>query len=518
MKDEMVDGGHAPKRLVSASAAQAAHGEEALIPERLGNSRPNKLAANTAVYLGMLASVTLTLLLLLADSPRVLTGIFILLLVFSLLVVGIPIGVAMVGASALGLIALVGIGGMATGLEDSVFQSASDWTLSVIPMFVLMSMVLSRSGLASKAFMSASKWLGRTPGGLAVGTNFTGAALAAASGSSIAISYAMGRVGIPEMIRAGYRNSLATASVAMAGTLGQILPPSILLVVYAGVVQTPVGLQLIAGIVPGIILAAAYSIYISTRATLQPDFAPRSSLRFSLAEKLKSTTLVLPVAIVILVVIGGIFSGWLTATEAGAIGAVIALILGWISRGRGHRRLRDMGRYLKDPIIETVVTTAAIFVLIIGVSLLTRALALSRIPATITEFLLGIDLSVYAFLGVLMVLYLVLGMFLDPLAMMLLTVPILIEPVQAMGISPIWFGIFVIIMAEVGQVSPPIGMLSFIVHKIAQSPDVNLGQQISLSSVFIGLLPFIGVSLLVLMVLIVWPDIVTWLPDLSQAR
>lgn len=474
-----------------------------------------KNPSDYGVWLGILGSVVPALLLLFTSPAREVQGLYILLIVFGLLLTGVHIGLAMAAAGSLGLYKLVGISGIANIWEQSTFQVVASWTYSVIPMFVLMAMILGNSGLAAKAYASAAAWFGRVPGGLAIATNFSGAGLAAASGSSIAISYSLGRVAIPEMIKAKYHPSLATASVAMAGTLGQIIPPGILLVIYAGVVQVPVGPQLMAGIVPGILLALAYGIYIYIRASLKPEIAPPLERKISFADKVRSTRHLIPILIVVMVVIGGIFTGWLTATEAGAVGAFIALILGLVVSRSRFRSPRDVGVFIGIPIVEMVKTTAGILLLIVGVSVLTRAIALSRIPNTLTNWLVDVDLSIYAFIAVLVAVFFVLGMFLDALAMMLLTVPILAAPVEHMGIDLIWFGIFVIVMAEIGQVSPPIGMLAFIVHRVAQKPDVNLGAKISLASVFKGLLPFIGVSLLVLLLLTVFPELVLWLPNAS---
>jgi len=372
--------------------------------------------------------------------------------------------------------------------------------------------------LADTAFEAGRQWLGRLPGGLAVATNVAGAGLAAGSGSTIGIAYALGRVAIPQMLTAGYRPSLAAGSVAAAGTLGQIIPPSILLVIYAGIAEVPVGPQLLAGVVPGLMLAVAFSLMIMSRAALNPGLAPAADLRdVTWGTRLRALVSVVPIVLVVLIVVGGLLAGIFTATEAATCGMFTALVLGAANHLRRDRDARATGRMVKESATVTIASSAAIFLLLVGVEVLTRVIALSRVANDLASFVIDLDLGRVPLLFMLMLIFLILGMFMDTLAMMLLTVPVLLAPLDAVGVDPLWFGVFMVVMAEVGLLTPPLGILTFVVHSITRDPEVNLGHSISLTEVFKGVLWFAGVALAVLVLLVLVPDIVTWLPSLGSA-
>lgn len=451
--------------------------------------------------------------LLFGDPDRVVVGALTVVLMLILMLGGVHIGLAMVGAGSLGLYALGGETALKSTLEQGTFDPTSTWQLSVIPTFILMGTALWKSGLTTRAFDAAKMWLGNVPGGLALTTTISGAGLAASSGSTIALTHALGRVAIPEMLRAGYKPGFAIGSTAMAGTLGQLIPPSVLLVVYAGAAQTSVGSQLMAGIIPGLILALAFCLYIFAVGVLKPDVAPRARQNFTLGEKIRGLAKVVPLAVVAFVVIGGIASGLFTPTESAAIGSIVALVLGWFTRNDGANGLKDFFGYVKSVLVVATVASAGIFLLLIGVHVLTRVVTLSRLANTLTDMILEIGLNATAFLLILVILYLILGMFMDTMAIILLTVPILAAPVAALGIDMIWFGVFLVLMVEIGMVTPPLGVLSFVIHRIAQDPEVNHGRPISLTTTFIGVLPFVGVALAVTVLIIVLPDLVTWLPQ-----
>lgn len=470
------------------------------------------------IIITTVVALVLVGLILFADLSRMVTGLLVIALMLALMLLRIPIGVTMVSASILGLWSLAGKGALVGSLQEITFGSFASWSLSVIPMFVLMGIAMGKSGLTSGAYNVARKWLGRMPGGLAVATNFAGAGLAAGSGSSIGITYAIGRVAIPEMIRSGYRPSLATGSVAMAGTLGQVIPPSVMLVIYAGVAEVPIGPQLMAGIIPGIILALVFGTVIILWASFKPSVAPRTDLQVPWGDRLKSLLQLVPLAIIVAVVVGGIYAGLFTATEAGAYGALVTVVFGVVAVLRSRRSGKAVGVFLRESLIETVSATAAVFLLLVGVQLLTRVMAMSGVAQGLSDYIVGLGLSKIAFLFMLVVIYLVLGAFLDELAMMLLTIPIFIAPLTALDVDLLWFGVFLIILVEIGLVAPPIGVLSFIVHGIAESSTRGMGVKISIGDVYRGVMPFVIAALLVLIALIFVPEIATWLPSLSKAQ
>lgn len=453
------------------------------------------------------------------DLSNQVIGVLIVVLSIVLLLLGVPVGIAMMGAALLGLYAIGGWRIVESTLTTVTFETTASWSYSVIPMFILMGTLLWKSGLTTTAFETARQWLGRTPGGLAIATNFAGAGLAASSGSTIGITYALGRVSIPEMIKSGYRPSLAAGTVAAAGTLGQIVPPSLLLVVYAGAASVPVGPQLLAGVVPGIILAVAFAIMIVVRSMIQPSLAPTvESVSITWGTRVRSIPGVLPILLVVLVVLGGLFLGVFTATEAGAFGVLTALVSGTIHTRRREGGWRAVGVMIKESAFGALVGTASVFLLLVGVAVLTRAIALSQIANTLAESILEIGLDRVSLLLILILVYLVLGMFMDTLAMMLLTIPLLLPPLEAIGVDPLWFGVFLVVMAEVGLLTPPLGILSFLVHRIASDPQVNQGRDIPITDVFRGVAWFAVTAMLVVVVLILVPDIVTWLPGLSLSE
>ena len=448
--------------------------------------------------------------------PDTVVGILTILLSIVAMVAGIHVGIAIMGAGAVGLWKLAGTSAVAVTFEDVPFTSAASWSLSVIPLFILMGVAMGRFNLTGKLFTSAQAWLGRLPGGLAVSTNFAGAGLAASSGSSIAISYALGRTTIPEMLRAGYKPSLATGVVAMSGTLGMLIPPSVVLVIYAGVAETPVGPQLLAALVPGLLTALAYGVLIVVRCTIDPTLAPRSTTHYTWGYRFRSLVDVTPVTLILILIIGGMYTGVFTPTEAGAFGAIAAILLGWLfgdDRSVGH-----LVRTVLTSLRETAAGVASIFLLLMGVHVLTRVVALSGVADWITETITSLGLSRTLFLIGLIFVFLILGMFMDGLAMILLTVPILMPVLATFDISLLWFGVFMVILVELALVTPPIGMLSYIVHRIASNPEVNQGITIRLSDVFKGVSWFVATSAVILIALIFFPEIALWLPETSAAE
>lgn len=486
--------------------------EAAAAGARVGGHRVARAIFTLALAVAIAAVAAMVF----VDMPKQTVGALVIVLSIVLLLMGIPVGVAMLGAALLGLWTLSGLRVVTSTLKSAGFDAAASWSYSVIPMFILMGMILWKSGLTATAFETARRWLGWMPGGLAVATNFAGAALAASSGSTIGITYALGRVSIPEMLKSGYHPQLAVGSVAAAGTLGQIIPPSLLLVVYAGAASVPVGHQLLAGVVPGILLAVSFAVMIVCRAMANPALAPRVDMSaVTWRMRMESLVGVLPIAIVVFVVIGGLFAGVFTATEAGVFGMLTSLVFGVIHLLRQGGSLRDVATMMRESIVGTLTGTASVFLLIIGVVVLTRAMALSQVPNALAMTIVEMGLDRVELLLILILVYLLLGMFMDTLAMMLLTIPVLLAPLAAVGVDPLWFGVFLVVMAEVGLLTPPLGILTFIVHRIAADPEANLGRDIPLATVFRGVAPFALTAMLVLLLLIFAPGIVTWLPNAS---
>jgi C4-dicarboxylate transporter, DctM subunit len=330
-------------------------------------------AAGRALFGGLVLVAIALIWNMLRDVPNQTVGASSLGVMLVLIFLRVPVGIAMIVPSALGIWVLVGWPGLSRSLMEIPFATVSGWSLSVLPMFIFMGVMLWRSGITTRVYDAARAWLGWLPGGLAVTTNFAGAGLAAASGSTIGITYALGRIGVPEMLRAGYDRRLATASVLMAGTGGQLIPPSILLVVYAGVAQTPVGPQLLAGLVPGLLLAGSYGVMIVLLAVLVPRLAPKMRTGgVTWGARWRAVASIWPLPVLVFTVIGGLYAGVFTATEAGAFGALGASLLGlWYI---GPRRMMSSLRLV---LRDTVSSVGSIFLLLIGAVFLNRLMALS---------------------------------------------------------------------------------------------------------------------------------------------
>lgn len=499
-----------------------------LTPQReVAEPRARRLGMAVAVTALIVVAIVITLLV--ASFDRLTVGILTIVVMLCLMLLKVPVGVAMTLPGLLGIYVLVGPKALTGTLQDIAFNSFASWSYSVIPMFVLMGITLGKSGLMANAFESARRWLGWMPGGLAVSTNFAGAGLAATSGSSIGIAYAIGRVAIPEMVRERYPIALTTGAVASAGSLGMVIPPSILLVIYAGVAETSVGQQLLAGIVPGLLLAVIFMVVIVLWCILAK--VPRSAVRYTWTERIVSLRALLPILIIVIIVLGGIYFGVFTATEAGAFGAATTVILGLGAVLLASRRRRmspegaprgatraAVGAFFGGTFRETAAAVAAIFLLLIGVLALTRVMALSGLAQNLADLIVGAGLDRVSFLLLLIPLYLFLGIFLESLPMMLLTLPILMGPLAALDIDLVWFGIFFIIIAEIDLIAPPLGILNFVVHSIAKDSTRGMGIKVGITDVYKGVLPFIGAAVVMIVLLIVFPDIATWLPGLSVSN
>jgi len=424
----------------------------------------------------------------------------------------IPVAFALAIPGLIGIYAISGTIAFENVMKGVPMASAAQWALSVIPMFILMGLMLGYSGVTTQMYLTARNWLGWLPGGLAIGTNMAGTGLAAVSGSTVGTTYALARVGIPEMFKAGYKPRLAVGSVIVAGLPGQLIPPSIFLVVMAGLLENPVGPQLIAGVIPGLTVAFMFSIMIIVFSLVFPKWAGRGADAvkpvITWGERWSSLAKVWPVAALIVFVFGGMFSGFFTATEAGAAGAFGAMILLLIFQ-RKNKPLKQ----LVGAAQETVTSVGVIFLMIAGATIFGSLIAVSGIGRLLSTVIGEFNLDRVTFLILIMFIYIILGMFMDPLAILLTTIPIILPVLEPLGIDKLWFGVFAVFMGEFAILTPPVGMLSFVVHKILQDPAINLGQNIALTEVFKAVLTFLPMGLVITVIWILFPEIVTWLPS-----
>lgn len=441
------------------------------------------------------------------------------LFMLCLLFMNVPIGVAMGIAGALALLIMRGQGVMEGALRSQPYGITAVWSYTVLPLFIFMGLLLWRSGISERIYSAATNWLSWMPGGLAVGTNLAGAGMSAITGSTVATVAAFGRIGLPEMLKRNYDPRLATGSVIIAGTGGQLIPPSIYMVIYAGIASVPVGPQLIAGIVPGLLLAVLYTFAIVAIVAVFPQLVGRrrgekfGDATSTWAARWSSLARIWPLPVLVILMFGGMYAGFFTTTEAGAFGALGALLLTFLYL-KPTPAIRAVGQSLKD----TVGSTAGIFFLFFGAMVFNRALTVSGATNLITETIDGLGLNAIGFLLALVVMYLVLGMVLDPLTMMLITVPLLIPSLDSLGISLVFFGVFVVLLGELAVTTPPVGMMVFILFKLSQLKEVNVGRKITLGQVFMGSAWFLPISVALLVFMIFFPEITTWLPEQMTQR
>ncbi len=414
----------------------------------------------------------------------------------------VPIG------AALGLVAFFGIVGLRNidvafaTLRTTPFEFAAHWSLSAIPMFLLMGAVAYYSGISSSLFNAARLWLGALPGGLAVAATFACAGFAAASGASIATAAAMGRITIPEMLAIKYDKGLAAGVVASAGTLGTLIPPSILMVLYGIFAEVSVSKLFIAGILPGILTAFVYSAMIVVRCRLNPALAPNIDYQASWAERFAALKEIWPLAALVFGIIGGLYAGVFTATEAGAAGAALSIVIVWL---QGRLTLET----LKASVLEALSSTARIFFVAVGAVLLTRFLALTGVPGFLADAVGSWAADPLLLVVAASLIYIVLGMFLDPLGVMLLTLPLFLPMFTALNLDLIWFGILVIKYLEIGMITPPVGMNVYVIKSV-------VGDKIELETIFKGVAWFLVCDIAVIALIVAYPDIALLLPSMMR--
>jgi len=425
------------------------------------------------------------------------------LIALGILMILIFFGVRVVFAAALvgliGLVELLGWGPAAGIIGTIPHAKSSTYALSVLPMFIFIGFLAFHAGMTQQLFDAARKWVGWVPGGLAVATVFATAGFAAVSGASTATAAVFSRVAIPEMLKYGYDRKLAAGVVAAGGTLATLIPPSAIIVIYAIIVEESVGRLLLAGFLPGAVSALIYAGIIMIWASLKPEHAPKIS-GYTMSDRLKSLPGISPIFIVVIIIISAIYSGWATPTEAGALGAAVVFV---IAIGRGTPL-----KSIKGSLMESAKLTVMIFSLIWGVLIFVRFLGFSGLPEAFTSWIIGLDVPPMVIMICILLAYAVLGMFMDAIGMLLLTLPVVYPAVMALGFDSIWFGIIVVKMAEVCLITPPIGLNCFVVNGVR--PDIPL------TDVFRGITLFFVADVVTIAVLLAFPEIVTWLPDLMN--
>ncbi|SFR08796.1 TRAP transporter large permease [Poseidonocella sedimentorum] len=415
---------------------------------------------------------------------------------FFCMIARMPVGMALLSVGFGGIWLIDDLRAAVATMSAETYSSVTNYGLTVIPLFVLLGNVAGAAGYSQRLYNAAHAWVGHLRGGLASSTVLGCAAFAAVSGSSVATAVTIGKVALPEMKRFGYADGLATGSVAAGGTLGILIPPSTGFVLYAILTEESIGKLFIAGIIPGLLLACLFIAVITIITTLRPAQGPAGG-RTGFAERLRATIASLPLVVVIFVSIGGIYMGVFTPVEAAGVGATLVTAM---ALGTGKLRLRHLPAIAR----ETVATTAMLYLIVIGAHVFGPFLALTHIPETLASGLDGLGLGPYATLLLILAAYIVLGMFFDGLAMLVVTMPVVFPIIIGLGFDPIWFGVVAVIVIEMGLITPPVGLNVFVVKGVAA--------EVPMGTIFRGVLPFWFAMAACLGLIILFPQLALFLP------
>lgn len=429
-------------------------------------------------------------------------GIIGILLLLALIALRIPIAYSMLLVGFLGFSYLVSPQAALNMVTTELFSNFSSYTLSVIPMFVWMGFIAYYSGVGTGLYTLIYRLIGYRPGGLAIATQGACAIFGAICGSNTATAATMGAIALPEMRKYKYDDSLSTASVAAAGALGILIPPSVIFIVYGAATEQSIGKLFISGIIPGILLMVLYILTIFILVKINPEMAPAGQ-KFTFKEKVQALKGGLfEIIITFIISLGGLFAGYFSATEAGAIGAGSILLITLL---RGQLKWDGFIKSLKD----TTRTSAMIMLLVAGAMVFGRFIAVSRLPFEMANWAANLNLPPFMIMAVILIIYLILGCFIDALALVLLTVPIFYPVVtDVLGYNPIWFGVITVLVVAMGVITPPVGMNVFIIKGVAKD--------VPLETIFKGVWPFIIAIFACIALLIIFPQIATFLPNMLK--
>ena len=415
---------------------------------------------------------------------------------FTLMLLRVPVGMAMGLVGVCGYSYIAGSGPALKLIGQTSMRTVTDYTFGVIPMFMLMGAFVSVSGVSRELFRAANAFIGHLRGGLGVATVLACGGFAAICGSSVATAATFSSVAYPEMRRFGYPQSFSTGVIAAGGTLGAMLPPSTVLAVYAILTQQDIGKLFMAGIVPGLLAMAMYVMTIFIIVKVRPDWLPRGETT-TWAQRFAGLKDVWAPLVLFVFVIGGLYGGFFTPTEAGGVGATGAFLLG-VLRGKLDRA------GILEALLSATRTAAAVFTVLIGALIFGYFLTNTQTPQKLTGFLTELGLGPYGVLALIMLMYLVLGCLMDAMAMIILTVPIIFPVILQLGFDPIWFGIIIVMTVELGLIHPPVGMNVFVIKSVVHD--------VSFMTIFKGVIPFVLTDILRLIILIAFPMIALWLP------
>lgn len=386
------------------------------------------------------------------------------------------------------------IGGL---LANSIWNSTNSWSLTALPLFILMGEILYRTQISTRLLNGLQPWLSNVPGKL-LHINVVACSLfAAVSGSSAATTATVGKITLDELSKRGYDRGIAIGSLAGAGTLGFLIPPSLIMIIYGILSDTSIGKLFIAGVIPGLLLASAYALYIAIRAILDPTVMPEEQENYTFKDKIKSSQELFPVLLLIFIVLGGIYMGITTPTEAAAIGVVGAFGLALWFKNLTVANFRQA-------VLSAVKTTSMISFIIVGAAFLSQVVGFVGIARALSLYISGLGLSPYLLILVVAVMYLILGMILDGISIVVMTLPIVLPIIIAAGFDPLWFGIFLVFMVELSQITPPVGFSIFVIEAISNE---------KVGTILKATFPFFMIMILMVIIITAFPEIVSFLPN-----
>ena len=422
------------------------------------------------------------------------------ILLVVMLLSSMPVGLVMAAVGAIGFAFIVSPQAALSMISADVFDIFSSYSLTVIPLFVLMGQIGFHSGISRRLFNAAYKWLGHLPGGLAMSTVGACTAFGAICGSGPATAATMALVALPEMKRYNYSMELATGAVAAGGSLGMLIPPSVVFIVYGILTEQSIGKLFIAGVVPGLMIAAMFCVQIYIQCKLKPSMGPAGK-KTPFKEKIISLKGVIETILLFVFVMGGMFAGFFTPTEAAAMGALGILIIAAV---RKNITLKILARSL----FETIRTSCMVMVIIAGAVIFGRFLAVSRVPFELASSLSTMPMPSWVIMTFIIIFYLLAGCFVDALALVLLTVPIFYPVVIGLGYNPIWFGVIIVVVTQMGVITPPVGINVYVVSGIERD--------IPLQTVFKGAMPFLYTLIIAAIILVAFPSISLFLPNMLK--
>ena len=427
-------------------------------------------------------------------------GVIVACILVFLLITGTHIGVGLGISGFIGILITINERAAFAQVATVPFSTTNSFTLAVIPLFILMGSLATQAGLTTDLYRAAYNWLGKISGGLAMATTLASAAFGAACGSTIVNAAVFTKMAMPEMTKFGYDKRLSAGCIAASGTLASLIPPSILMIIYAVITEQSVARLLVAGLVPGFLSAAVYMLGIYILAKARPDLAPIPNVTITRRERWESLKGVWGISFLFILVIGGIYMGFFVPTYAGAVGAFGAFMI-----VAAKRKLN--GRLLVDTFKDAGITTSTIFIIVIGGIIFARFLTYTGLVGDISEWMIALNLSPIAYLIGFAILYLILGMLIDPIAIMVMTLPVMFPIMTSVGYDPIWLGVIAIKLAEISLITPPVGLNVYVVR--SASPV-----RLKLEEVFAGVTPFLIMDVFTLALLIAFPSIVLFLPNL----